>query len=76
MTRRDYTGSNITVTFDAEVCQHAGECVRGLPAVFNVSARPWIAADAAPAEAVAEVIGRCPSGALAYQLVPGGPPTP
>ena len=43
-----------------------------LPEVFNASHRPWIAPDAARAALVAEVVRRCPSGALHYQA-PGIP---
>jgi uncharacterized Fe-S cluster protein YjdI len=45
---------------------HAGECVRGLPAVFDPNQDPWIQPDAAPAEQVISQIGACPSGALEY----------
>ena len=62
-----YQGSEITVYFDAQRCRHSAECLRGLPGVFNGKQRPWIAPDAASAALVAEVIGRCPSGALHYQ---------
>jgi uncharacterized Fe-S cluster protein YjdI len=62
-----YEGSEITVYFDARRCRHSAECLRGLPEVFNGRQRPWIAPDAASAALVAEVIGRCPSGALHYQ---------
>ena len=68
MSARTYTGSLLDVSFDKEVCQHAAECVRGMPAVFDPAARPWIDADRAEdpgaAEMLREVIGRCPSGAL------------
>ena len=67
-----YQGSEITVYFDAQRCRHSAECLRGLPGVFNGRQRPWIAPDAASAALVAEVIGRCPSGALHYQA-PGIP---
>ena len=63
---RSYRGSGITVTFDRGRCRHFAECVRGLPEVFDVSARPWITPDNADADAVAEVVTRCPSGALQY----------
>lgn len=63
-TRRTYTGEEIDVSFDATLCQHAGECVRGLPAVFDTQRKPWITPDGADAESVAEVVARCPSGAL------------
>ncbi len=64
-------GADIIVSFDASRCRHFAECVRGLPAVFDAEGRPWIAPDnASPAE-VAEVIRRCPSGALQYRLTDG-----
>jgi uncharacterized Fe-S cluster protein YjdI len=62
--RKNYVGRDVTVSFDAEVCQHSGNCVRGLPAVFDTSKRPWIQPDNASADDVIEVVGRCPSGAL------------
>ena len=67
-----HQGSEITVYFDPQRCRHFAECLRGLPEVFNARHRPWIAPDAASAAVVAEVIRRCPSGALHYQA-PGIP---
>ncbi|MDR2974730.1 MAG: (4Fe-4S)-binding protein [Propionibacteriaceae bacterium] len=66
MARRTYTGSKIDVTFDFDVCQHSGRCIRGLPAVFEVGRKPWILPDAGDPQAVADVIDTCPSGALEY----------
>jgi uncharacterized Fe-S cluster protein YjdI len=70
MTRRlqTYEADEIIVTFDPEICIHSGNCVRGLPAVFDVRLKRWVRPENAPAEAVAEQIRRCPSGALQYQL--------
>ena len=68
MSRKTYEGERIAVSFDNEVCIHAGECVRGLPAVFDTKRRPWIDPDGADAEAVAAQVERCPSGALRYVL--------
>jgi uncharacterized Fe-S cluster protein YjdI len=65
-TRKSYSGSDITVSFDGSRCLHFAECLRGLPTVFDVRARPWITPDNAEADAVAEVVERCPSGALRY----------
>ena len=62
--RKNHVGHEVTVSFDAEVCQHSGNCVRGLPPVFDTAKRPWIQPDNAPAAEVIEVVGRCPSGAL------------
>ena len=61
-----YPGESIEVTYDKELCIHAAECVKGLPAVFDPQKRPWINPDGATPEEIREVIGRCPSGALAY----------
>jgi uncharacterized Fe-S cluster protein YjdI len=65
---QSYSVEGITVTFDPNICIHSGVCVRGLRAVFDVTRRDWIHADAAPAEAVAAQIARCPSGALQCTL--------
>ena len=68
-----YTGAAIDVFFDGPRCIHAAECVRGLPAVFDRSRRPWVLPDAAPAEELADVVERCPTGALHYTRHDGGP---
>lgn len=59
-----YEAPDIIVTFDPALCTHSGNCVRGLPAVFDVRRKRWVHADAAPADQVAAQIARCPSGAL------------
>jgi uncharacterized Fe-S cluster protein YjdI/CDGSH-type Zn-finger protein len=64
------------VYFDARRCLHFAECVRGLPAVFDVKQRPWIQPANAQADEIAEVVRRCPSGALHYVLHDGPPETP
>lgn len=68
MTRKTYTGPIVDVSFDREICQHAGECVRGMPEVFDVAARPWINPTDVitdnQADQLVEVVGRCPSRAL------------
>ncbi|GGM81286.1 (4Fe-4S)-binding protein [Dactylosporangium sucinum] len=74
--KKAYEGQSITVTFEARRCLHAAECVRGLPEVFDTGQRPWIRPDGAEAERLAEVVRRCPSGALQYELVDGGAEAP
>lgn len=59
-----YKGQRVSVQFDATRCIHSAECVRGLPAVFDPKARPWIRPDQATADAVVAVVARCPTGAL------------
>ena len=62
-----YEGDGITITWTAERCIHAAECVRGLPGVFDSDRRPWIDATGGSAAEIAAVIDRCPSGALGYE---------
>lgn len=69
MTRRQYSGPLLDVSFDASVCLHAGECVRCMPIVFDVERRPWIDPSIVDSRVLADrlrqVVGQCPSGALA-----------
>jgi uncharacterized Fe-S cluster protein YjdI len=39
---QEYRNDKIVVRYDPKICSHSGECVRGLPSVFNVSKNPWI----------------------------------
>ena len=64
MSRKTYSGGEVDVSFDPEVCIHAANCVKGLPQVFDTKKRPWITPDGAPAADVIAQVGRCPSGAL------------
>ena len=59
-----YESPEITVTFEPAVCTHSAVCVRGLPAVFDVRRRRWVAIEAVTAEEIHAQIARCPSGAL------------
>lgn len=68
----EYESDDILVTYDVKRCIHAAECVRGLPAVFDTDKRPWIQPDQAAADQVAEVITRCPTGALQFERRDGG----
>jgi CDGSH-type Zn-finger protein len=91
--RRDHTdlyhGDGITVHDNRHACAHAEECIHGAPEVFHKMHRPWVTPEGADADQLAEVIRRCPSGALAYsrdglerrdverpphvRVMPGGP---
>ncbi len=59
-----YETAEITVTFDPAVCTHSANCVRGLPAVFDVGRKRWVRPEAATADQVEAQVARCPSGAL------------
>ena len=73
---KEYRNGSIIVRYDEKICIHAGECVAGLPAVFDVDKRPWINVDGADAEAIQQTIARCPSGALTYEIPLGKPAPP
>jgi uncharacterized Fe-S cluster protein YjdI len=66
MTVKRYEADQIVVSYDTARCLHAGECVRGLPAVFDTDKRPWIAPEHGDPDELAAVIARCPTGALHY----------
>jgi CDGSH-type Zn-finger protein/uncharacterized Fe-S cluster protein YjdI len=67
-----YESDAIKVTYDPGRCIHAGECVRGLNEVFNTGLKPWIQPGKSDAASIAEVIHRCPTGALHYERYDGG----
>jgi CDGSH-type Zn-finger protein/uncharacterized Fe-S cluster protein YjdI len=67
-----FKGRDIEVTWSKARCIHFAACVRALGAVFEPGRRPWVIPDAATPSEVAEVVRRCPTGALHHHL-PGGP---
>jgi len=66
-----YGDSEISVQYDKNRCIHAGECVRGLPSVFNTQKTPWIQPDKASADSIADIVEKCPTGALHYEMKKG-----
>ena len=66
MRLQTYQTPEITVTFDPTKCRHTGKCVRGLPVVFDIKRKRWVAPEAASADDVAAQVERCPTGALQY----------
>jgi uncharacterized Fe-S cluster protein YjdI len=63
-----YRAPGVTVTFSPELCCHSGNCVRGLPEVFDVGRRRWVRPERATPDEVAAQVARCPSGALQCKL--------
>ncbi|MGH6949564.1 MAG: (4Fe-4S)-binding protein [Vitreimonas sp.] len=61
-----YSNGEITVTYDPEVCIHAGRCVKGLPGVFDAKRKPWVDVDAAGADEIEAQVAKCPSRALGF----------
>ena len=63
---KKYSNGEVTVVWTSKLCTHSGNCVRGLPEVFNLEKHPWINVSASETETVAQQVRRCPSGALSY----------
>lgn len=70
--KKEYRTDEIVVIWEPEYCTHVGNCVRGLPEVFNPRDRPWVHADRAPAAEIARVIRTCPTGALHFERLDAG----
>jgi uncharacterized Fe-S cluster protein YjdI len=64
---RRYTRDGAAVTYEVALCRHAGECVRGLPAVFDTTRRPWIQPQNASIDDLERVIALCPTRALKFE---------
>jgi uncharacterized Fe-S cluster protein YjdI/CDGSH-type Zn-finger protein len=69
---RVYAAPEIRVQWYASRCIHSAECIRALPQVFDPKRRPWIDVRGAEADAVADAILRCPTGALHFERLDGG----
>jgi CDGSH-type Zn-finger protein/uncharacterized Fe-S cluster protein YjdI len=65
-TTKTYKGSTVNVSFDSARCSHSGNCLRNLPSVFNLKAKPWINLGDCDSAAVMDAVSRCPSGALQF----------
>ena len=65
---KTYENEDIQVFWKPRICQHVGECARGNYNVFNPQRRPWVDVSQAPAAEIADIIDRCPSKALQYEL--------
>ena len=61
---KTYTNGDITIVWNAELCEHSGYCFRSLPQVFDLRVNPWIRPDNADSQTIVDVVRRCPSGAL------------
>jgi CDGSH-type Zn-finger protein/uncharacterized Fe-S cluster protein YjdI len=78
--QRTYETDAILVHWDSSRCIHTGICLRTLPSVFDLRRRPWVDLRGAEANAVADAVARCPTGALRYERRDGAegerPPHP
>jgi CDGSH-type Zn-finger protein/uncharacterized Fe-S cluster protein YjdI len=67
-------GKRAVIRFEAGKCIHSRHCVLDRPDVFvpNVQGE-WIHPDRATPEEIAELAHNCPSGAIQYDRLDGGP---
>ena len=69
-----YEGTDSDVQWDGRLCIHIGECGRAKNDLFVGGRQPWCQPDTVSSEEVAEVVYRCPTGALSYTRKDGGAP--
>jgi CDGSH-type Zn-finger protein/uncharacterized Fe-S cluster protein YjdI len=68
-----FSGAEVDVTWDSRLCIHVGECGRAEGDLFVGGRKPWCQPDLVSADEVAQVVERCPTGALAHTRKDGGP---
>lgn len=68
-------GKKVLLQFEGRLCIHSRNCVLTRPDVFvpNVEGE-WIHPDNATPEEIAALAEACPSGAIRYERLDGGPP--
>ena len=71
---RVYRNEQIAVYWEPKLCTHLGNCFRGLPEVFQPGSHPWVRVEAASPDAIAAAVLSCPTGALHFERLDGGPP--
>ena len=69
----DYPGAAADVHWDGRLCIHISECGRAKNDLFVAGRQPWCQPDLVSPDEVADVVSRCPSGALTYERKDGGP---
>lgn len=67
----EYQGTKATVSWHRRLCIHVGECGRAKGDLFIGGRDPWCQPDLATDEEVAEVVRRCPTGALTAGFADG-----
>jgi uncharacterized Fe-S cluster protein YjdI len=66
-----FEGRKIDTTWDGRLCIHVQECTRAKGELFESGREPWCQPDLGEADYVAEVVRRCPTGALTYDRKDG-----
>lgn len=66
-----YPGKEATVSWVGPLCIHVGECGRAKGDLFVGGRKPWCQPDLTTNEEVADVVSRCPTGALTVDFADG-----
>ena len=67
-----YDGAQADVHWDGRLCIHIGECGRARNELFVGGRHPRCQPDHVSPDEVADVVKRCPTGALSYERKDGG----
>ena len=73
MAKRTYEDQQIRVSWDSSLCIHSARCIKVGEGAFEPSRRPWVDLSLAGTETVVAAIEACPTGALRYERLDGGP---
>ena len=72
--REEVRGERVEIQFDAHKCIHSRHCVLDRPDVFVPNAKgEWIHPDRATPDEVVAIAMSCPSGAITFTRLDGGP---
>jgi len=66
-----YPGKSAEVSWHGRLCIHIGECGRAQGDLFVGGRKPWCQPDVASDDEIKEVVLRCPTGALTYDIADG-----
>jgi CDGSH-type Zn-finger protein/uncharacterized Fe-S cluster protein YjdI len=70
-------GDKLLLRFEARRCIHSRHCVLGAPRVFLANVKgPWLYPDEMHVEGLVHISRTCPSGAITYERLDGGPAEP
>ena len=70
--QHSYANDKIRVSFDGNICAHAGYCFTQLHDVFDGDRDPPIDLAGGTTDEVVRVVEGCPSSALTYERLDGG----
>jgi len=73
---REYARPEIRVQWYASRCIHSAKCIQALPSAFDPQRRPWVDVSGGDPDALANAVMQCPTGALKFERLDGGPQEP